>query len=118
MRTVRINKGDLVNALTANRKQHKEDFTKASEAYRVDMLAFLATMSVRIEAGENVNVVHAIKDYPPEDHTGEYDVALRMLEMSADSVIELTDAEFRNMVLDDWAWKERWSAMNSKYLGK
>ena len=118
MRTVRINKGDLVNALTENRKKHKEEFDKASEGYRVEMLALLHGLSVRIERGENVNVSHAIREFPPEDHTEDYKVALDMLSMSVDGVIELTHEEFRHMVLDDWEWQRSWKASNSKYLGK
>lgn len=116
MRTVRINKGELVSALAENRKRHKEDYTKASEGYRVDMLAQLHNFAVRLEKGENVQVF--VRENPPHDHTEDYDVALKMLSMSVDHVVELTEGEFRHMVLDDWDWQQNWKIANSKYLGK
>lgn len=116
MRTVRVNKGDLVNALTENRKKHKEEFDKACQGYRADMLAFMAEKSRLIEAGQNIPVI--VEDTPPKDHTEDYNVALKMLEMEVNSVVELTHEEFRHMILDDWAWRRHWSELNTKYLGK
>lgn len=117
MRTVRVNKGELVNSLTENRKKHKSDFEAASKGYREYMIAELSKVEERLKAGETVELRFDF-DKPPQDHTKEYDVALKMMEMSTDSIIELGEGEFRQLVLDDWDWKRGWEACNLKYLSK
>lgn len=114
MRTVRVNKGDLVNALTENRKKHKADYEKACEGYRDDMRTTLKDFVGKLSSGENVAVI--IRDMPPEDHTKDYDVALKMLEMSVEQTIELSQEDFHHLVLDDWDWKRGWMMSNSKYF--
>lgn len=116
MRTVRTNKGELINKLTENRKKHKLDFEKATHGYREELVKTLNSYLDKVNSGEAPLI--AIRDTPPEDHSEEYDIALKMLEMSVDQVIELSYDDFRHMVLDDWEWKRHWSVANSKYLGQ
>lgn len=115
MRTVHINKGDLVNALTENRKKHKADFETACKGYREYMVTELERAVIRLKAGENVELRFDY-DKPPEDHSEEYDVALKMMEMSVEQTIELSDQEFRQLILDDWQWRRTWDMANMKYL--
>ena len=115
MRTVRINKGELVNKLTENRKNHKSEFDKASEGYRAAMITGLTSAIERLKAGENVEF-RFDNDKPPRDHTEDYDAALKMMEMSVDSTIELYESDFRQIVLDDWEWQRSWKFANSKYI--
>lgn len=116
MRTIRVNKGELVNALVEGRKKHKAEYLQACEGYRDTMRSFLKEQVGHLSEGATIPII--ITDMPPKDHTEDYDVALKMLEMSVDSVVELTHEEFRHMVLDDWDWRRHWSALNMKYLTK
>jgi len=52
----------------------------------------------------------------PKDYTGEYDRAIKMLEMSVDETIEITSAEFQNFVQDIWNWSRDWALSNSGYV--
>lgn len=117
MRTVRINKGELVNKLTENRKNHKAEFDKASVGYRDYMVNELSKAIVRLTSGENIELRFDY-DKPPVDHTEDYDAALKMMEMSVDATIELSECDFRQIVLDDWEWQRMWKISNTKYISR
>lgn len=116
MRTVRINKGELVDVLTKNRRKHKEDYEKAFREYREEALVEIALQVAKLKDGERIHL--CVNDRPPESHEQEYDLALMMLNMSVDQVIELTAEQFDEFVNDNWNWKRGWNAMNMKYLTK
>jgi hypothetical protein len=52
----------------------------------------------------------------PQSHEKAYDQIIRMMEMSVDDEITLTCSQFACFVMDDWDWKEQWSASNATYL--
>jgi hypothetical protein len=52
----------------------------------------------------------------PEDHTDDYERAIKMLDLDVREDIELTEQEFAQYVLDDWGWKDQWTTTNSAYL--
>jgi len=52
----------------------------------------------------------------PTLHTADYEMALKMLEMSVDTVIKLEPEDFDQLVLGNWSWKEQWNTSNSRYL--
>lgn len=113
MRTVRINKGDLVNTLIKNRNAHKAEYADAVKGYCTKMVGFLKEKAGLMEMGYPHEII--VHDFPPEDHTDDYNRALRMLEMSVDSTIELTESEFRQLVEDDWQWQATFKAAAMKY---
>jgi hypothetical protein len=50
------------------------------------------------------------------DQTKDYDRVIRMLEMTVDEIITIGAVEFQQYVMDDWTWKEQFTASNSAYL--
>lgn len=116
MKTVRINKGDLVEKLTANRKNHRAQFEKAFEGYRQECIKLLTENLNLLKDGRNIVV--KFYEQAPEDHTDDYDTILNMLNMSVDTSIELTHQEFQQYVEDNWNWRENWAASNMKYISQ
>lgn len=51
----------------------------------------------------------------PVDHTDDYERAREMYTMSIDDVIELTENEFDQLVLDNWGWKGEFLRTTSAY---
>ncbi|MEK6882860.1 MAG: hypothetical protein AABY22_24770 [Nanoarchaeota archaeon] len=41
----------------------------------------------------------------PEDHTQDYDLAIRKVELSVWENIALQENEFNNYVMNNWSWK-------------
>ena len=116
MRTVRINKGELIEALTANRKTHKLEYEVSIRGWKEECIGKLEQLLQHIKDGALPDA--SIHIPQPDDHTKDYDLALKMLNMSVDNVVELTSEQFNQFINDDWEWKARWSASNMKYLGK
>lgn len=114
MKTVRINKAVLREAVVKNQGQHRAQFEKAFEGYRQECMELLEKHLQALKADKRHIVI--FMERPPEDHTDDYKRIVSMLEMSVDEVVELTELEFSQFVLDDWEWKERWTASNSKYM--
>jgi hypothetical protein len=52
----------------------------------------------------------------PENHTDDYERAIRMTNMSIYDTVELSEDEFDSYVLNNWEWKKRFLISNSAYL--
>lgn len=51
----------------------------------------------------------------PRTHENEYEQAIQMLEWEKRPNIELTAGEFRNFVMDEWDWKQKFLVDNQFY---
>lgn len=111
--TVTVEVQQLLIALRANRQGHNAEYQKAKAGYLKVTAEKLSDYLQKLADGELVVV--RVLDNPPEDHTREYDEAIAMMEWAQESTIELTQAQFRQYVLDDWGWKEQWVTSNSVY---
>jgi hypothetical protein len=108
-----IKKQELLGIITKNRDAHKDIFLKACEGFQKEMLKRLAQKMKLIRAGRLVN---SYVDLPiPEDHTRDYNRVIRMIELDTRDTIQLTEAEFTQFVMDDWAWKKQWVSTASNY---
>lgn len=116
MKTVKVEKDWLVQIVGTNRDGHRAQFERAFEGYRAECIRVLTENLAAFKAGKRTHLVW--QEFPPEDHTKEYDRVLAMLDASVDETIELTSEEFAQYVQDDWSWRERWTASNTKYLDR
>lgn len=116
MQKVKIKTAALLEAVVANRETHTAQFKQAFEEYRRQLILKLEAMAQQVKDGGEAE--SRVTDLPePQDHTAEYDKVIRMLQMSADDVVELdVPHEFDCYVMDNWAWKKAFSASNSRYL--
>jgi hypothetical protein len=51
----------------------------------------------------------------PEDHTADYNRAIKMIEMHEGDTITLGEDEFAQLVMDDWAWKRQFLDSSAMY---
>jgi hypothetical protein len=104
---------ELKVVIHMNRQKHREIFELALKGYHAEMLKQLERWTDEIRRGK----VH--KQYVslpiPQDHTKEYDKVLKMLEMTVDKTIEMSESDFAQYVMDDWAWKREFAATASNY---
>lgn len=115
MKSVKVLKSDLKASLLSNKKIHKIQFEKAYEGYVNTCMSVLTENLKSFKEKKPTSLV--ITERAPENHTADYDRALKMLEMSVEDVIEISKEEFTQLVQDDWSWKKSWGISNSKYLG-
>ncbi len=51
----------------------------------------------------------------PENHTRDYEKAIRMVELSVYENFSLTEKQFQEYVLNDWSWKEQFLSVANVY---
>lgn len=112
--TINVDKTRLMLALETNRAKHGTAYEKAKAGYVKVTTEQVRGYLQRLANGELLE--RAYLPAPPEDHTSDYNDAIEMMAWSTDDQIELTQAQFKQYVMDDWGWKEQWVTSNTAYL--
>lgn len=105
---------DLIEKIKANREAHRTNFEKALTGYKAECMRVLEQNLERVRKNQQFNL--RIAEALPEDHTKDYDRVIAMLDLTTESEIELDQTTFDQYVMDNWDWKQSWSASNSKYF--
>lgn len=113
---MKFNKEELVQTLKENREEHREIFLDALEGYKKQVIRAFEEKIEKVKEGEKVDLYTRLVQ--PVDKTHEYDVAIKMFEMTCDPEIELSMTQFRCFVMDDWEWKAQFEEANSSYTAK
>jgi hypothetical protein len=116
MNPLKVRKGELLTIMRANREQHRETFERALAKYHERMVEHLAQMLD--DAKNNRPVSHRIDMPIPEDHTGDYDRVIKMLELAIDEEIVLHEQDANCYVMDQWAWSAAWAGSTVAYLAQ
>lgn len=115
MQSVKVRREDLLEKLTANREEHAKEAAEAKENYREAVVKRLSEMLKQAKSGGKLETNVSLPS--PQDNTRDYDNAIAMVQMSAEDIIELSAIEFRQYVLDQWAWRDSALLANSLYSG-
>lgn len=113
MKTVTVNKTDLLAKLRENREHHVDTFEQVLEDYRAEAIRRLEEHIERIRSGEVAKVSVVLP--PPQNYEEEYDRAIAMVEWNIDHEIHLDEYEFAQWVLDQWAWKQAFNETVATY---
>jgi len=116
MQTVTVNKQDLLSVLKTNRTNHLEEYTSASKIFIQDAIEKLQVMLTT--AQNKGKIIQSLGLVEPQSYVSSYDTAIKMLEMSVDETIELSQSEFVQYVEDSWGWKNTFVASTSFYNNK
>lgn len=116
MQTVTVTAADLLAKTTANRTAHLELYTKAEAGYRKAVIDELEKMLA--DAREGKPIRQNVHLPVPENHTEDYDRIITMLKMSVNTVVELTNHDFDQFVMDNWAWSRSASVTNFGYANR
>lgn len=110
---VTVSKAKLLEVLRKNREEHRGAFLAAQKGYREDVIKELDRMLADAREGRNIRVAVGLD--APQDHTKDYDRAIRMLEMCIPEEVFVTEREFDQYVQDEWGWKAQFVGTNAKY---
>lgn len=114
MRRIRIETSRLKAVLEENRSKHKDVFERAMVGYREAAIKELDQIIADARAGKKIK--RSLSLIQPVDQTADYDRALRMLDLTADDVVELEEHEFDCYVMDKWHWRNQFLSSNSAYV--
>lgn len=116
MKTIRVNKTTLIESVKANRIKHEEANKVALEGFYTAVEKELKTLLKQAKSRDLPAHIY-LENQKPKEYLADYDTALEMLELSVDTEIEITQEEFKNLVKDEWSWKDVWELSNSRYSG-
>lgn len=103
MEKIEVAKAELLEKIQQNRSDHRAIFEEALEGFRRDAEQALERMLAGIRAGRRADV--SIGMSLPRDHTGDYDRAIAMVQMSIGDTVTLSEEDFAQYVMDDWGWQ-------------
>lgn len=113
MRTITVHKAELLAHIEKNMKTHRADYEEALEKYRQRAVVELDALIARVRRGDTIRLVVALP--VPEEHTADYERAVRMLAMDINDTVQLTEQEYAQYVDDDWGWKYSFGANTLVY---
>lgn len=132
-----FSRSELIEKLKQNREAHKAEFAEAMKGYYlevveeaeklIDSLTDVKNLAERGELPESEAMPGQKVDFDknfylraqkPISYETDYDRAITMLEMSKSDMIDLGEEGFARYVMDEWEWKDSFSATNSLYLSK
>jgi len=116
MRSVNINKEELLSIVRANKQKHIEDFKESVTDYKKATLQIAKDNLALVKTGK-IEEIAKVRSMPPTpvSFENDYDRAIRMLELSVDEVIDLEVNIFNQLVLDEWTWKHAFVSNSTIY---
>lgn len=114
MNVIKVDRNELLAVLRTNRETHLKDYQEAQAEYRKLVVQELTEMLKQAKARDG-KIVRNLKAPEPQSFVASYDTAIRMLEMSVEEVIELTQGEFQQYVEDQWTWRNSFATTTMVY---
>ena len=116
MKTVQIAVEKLLPIVRENKEKHITEYTEAVEDSKAAAL-ILTSNNLKLAKSGELDKIAKIKTLPnaPTSYEQSYTRAIRMLELSNQTIIELEDTVFNQLVLDEWSWKQNFQLSGSLY---
>lgn len=116
MRSVKLNKVELLGIVRENKEKHISAYKEAVEDYLKAARKIVDYNVDRVNSGVLTEIAMC-KPMPaaPKSYEDEYSRAIRMLELSVETEIDLEADIFNQLVLDEWNWKNQFAMMASTY---
>ena len=116
MKEVKLSKEWLLTKLKENREKHERDYVDAVAGWRTETKEAMYDALDTLTKGVSTSDVQLHFDSCPTSHLKEYDRVIMMVDNHLEHEITLDQHEFQMYVMDDWEWKMRWEANNTKYV--
>lgn len=116
MEIIKVKKSELLDVLRANRTRHRSVVEAAMKTYRAEAIKQLDHMLADAKQGKRIR--RTVTLIEPMDQTKDYDRVIRMIEMSVEEEIALSEKDFRMYVMDDWSWKAQFASSARGYLAR
>lgn len=113
MEDITVNKQNLIDIITVNRDNHRRMFEEAFDRFKIEVEKNLADRLKQVRKGTVPSLMISLP--VPADHTADYNRIIRMLELSVDSVILLSERDAQSYVMDQWDWSAQFAASTATY---
>ena len=107
---------ELIPILEKNKNAHRKVFEAAVEGFRKKQIEKFNEGIQELKRKGKLGTSYAyIVLSLPFDATKEYEQVIQMLEMTTETIIDLTQKQFGQYIRDEWDWGERFSSSNDRY---
>ena len=116
MRSIKMNRLELLKIVQENRLKHVQEYEESVVDFKAAVLKIAAENSKLAKSGD-LNKIAKMKAVPnkPQSYETEYHKAIRMLELGVEDVIEVEEDIFNQLVLDEWQWKRSFAMSAAMY---
>lgn len=118
MQSITVEKSTLRETLVANRDTHVKDFEIAWEAYHKSVITKAEKILAKAKSadvGDSVDIYSELD--APRNHSSDYNRAIEMIDFDINDAVELSEADFKTLIQDNWQWKTKFSHDNTFYTG-
>lgn len=135
---IRVRRTEILDIIRKNYEAHKQAYQEAFDGYKIEAAECIATvkkkfltaikdLETRVEKSDRTKGEKPVpltmtytpfNKIVPEDHSPEYEVVIRMLELQADDIIEIEQDRFECYVMDRWEWKAAFETQHLNYSNK
>lgn len=116
MNSVNMDREKLLEIVRENLVKHMSQYEEAVVDYKALVLK-ITQHNLKVAKTADMAEFKNFKSLPaaPISYKDSYNRAIRMLELSVDSVIELEEHIFNQLVLDEWDWKHQFVGATMSY---
>lgn len=104
---------ELLTELLKNREDHKVIYEEAVAGFKEAVGKFAAKIIAILEEG-NIPDPHTGLQVP-QHHLNKYDTAIKMLQMTTETELQLTQEQFNCYVMDQWHFQQQFLTGASHY---
>jgi len=113
-RTIKISKFDLIEKIKQNQKEHISEYLNAVEGFKKEATKQLEDLTRRVGTGDIDDIILQLTK--PINNSENYDKILEMFEWEVDTIVELSQDEFKEYVQDEGDESANIKFINSAYL--
>ena len=116
MHSVKMNRKELLKIVKENKVKHVAEFTESVQDY-VNAVVKITKANLKLANTTSLEEIAKIRNLPqkPMSYEDNYTRAIRMLELSVEDTIEVEEHIFNQLVLDEWGWKQAFTASAALY---
>lgn len=119
MKNITVDKAKLIDTLRENRAAHHAEYVKAVEVYKEVFVREAAKFAESAVSRAARGL--AFKDFVwlpvPEEHVDDYDRVIALMEWELAEQVDLSEADFRCYVLNEWGWMSSFATNTRSYTG-
>jgi len=101
---IKVNTGHLLAKLQANKEIHIAEYKEAYTLYLKALKESLLKMVSTIDEERHPDLSEIYRLLRPQEHTKEYDLAIKMLAWHKEDTITLTNEQYQAYIEDEWQW--------------
>ena len=117
MDKINVDKQKLLKKLRVNREIHLKEYKEVFIEYQKDTIKAIQKLLRDAKKVPEETVINTyIGTIAPTSNIKDYDVAIGMLEFSVADIFDITQQEYKQFVLNEWKWSERFEMAKSTYL--